>query len=211
MGAQRAAWAVTFDSETASLTNVDHAASLLDLVKAFESVPHCAIAAAAAKHHYCLAVLRLSLAAYRISRSIGVDGVFSRCIVATCGVTAGSGFATTELKLLLRDLVLALSARWPVLRLALYVDDLTLAAAGRFGRAQALVAKATDFAVGLFERMLNLNVSPTKLAAVASRYGIAKDVLVLMKTKKLLACRATKLLGVPFAGGWSRSVKTLKV
>jgi hypothetical protein len=42
------------------------------------------VAAAKAKD-YSVALLRLSLAAYRLARSIGIDGVYSRCIVATRG------------------------------------------------------------------------------------------------------------------------------
>ena len=40
MGAQRAAWAAAFEAEAAKARGHDHAATLLDLVKAFEMIPH---------------------------------------------------------------------------------------------------------------------------------------------------------------------------
>ena len=53
-GAQRAAWTIAFSSETAVLTGFDHAASLLDIAKAFEALPHELIVEAARKHGYHL-------------------------------------------------------------------------------------------------------------------------------------------------------------
>ena len=57
-------------------------------------------------------LLRLSLASYRLPRTIGVDGVHSQKLVATRGIVAGSGFATTELRLLLLGLIKDLLAKW---------------------------------------------------------------------------------------------------
>ena len=98
MGAQRAAWTVAFRAEAAALSAQEHAVALLDLVKAFERVPHHLLAVAAARKGYPLVLLRLSLAAYRMQRVIGIEGVFSRLLIATRGITAGSGTATTELR-----------------------------------------------------------------------------------------------------------------
>ena len=77
---------------------MSHAVALLDLVKAFERIPHKHLVHAALKHGYPIVLLRLSLAAYRIRRAVGVAWVFSCTLVATRGITAGSGFATTELR-----------------------------------------------------------------------------------------------------------------
>ena len=93
MGAQKAAWQAAFDSESAALTGTNHAQSLLDLVKAFETVPHEVLARAAERAGYNMVILRLSLAAYRLLRVLSIEGVFSRLIKATRGITAGSGFA----------------------------------------------------------------------------------------------------------------------
>jgi len=83
MGAQRAAWQAAYGAQTAATTGLYYAQSVLDLVKALERLPHWLIVAAATKHRCNLFVLRLSLAAYRLPRAIGIDGVYSRLVVAT--------------------------------------------------------------------------------------------------------------------------------
>ena len=83
MGAQKASWKEAFAAEAAALGGLEHAQALLDLVKAFETVPHWVLVEAAKFKGYPGVILQLSLAAYRLKRSIGVDGVYSRTIVAT--------------------------------------------------------------------------------------------------------------------------------
>ena len=74
MGAQRAAWAAAFTAENARHGGDEHAQALIDLVKAFEKIPHALLVKAAAKHNFPLRLLRLSLAAYRLQRAIGIGG-----------------------------------------------------------------------------------------------------------------------------------------
>ena len=118
MGAQRAAWQASYAAESAARSGKYFAQSLLDLVKAFEMIPHHLIVSAARKHGYSPWLLRLSLAAYRLPRAIGVEGVYSRQIVACRGITAGSGFATTELRILLLDVIDQTYQLYPSLELA---------------------------------------------------------------------------------------------
>ena len=122
-------------------------ASLLDLVKAFERVPHRLVAEAALRWGFNLVVLRLSFAAYRLHRAIGVDGTFSILLVATRGLTAGSGFATVELRLILHEAMVIAGGRWPCMQLILYVDDLTIAASGALDPSVTDVADATEYFV----------------------------------------------------------------
>ena len=100
----------------------------MDITKAFEKVKHHLIVRAARKHGYNLHVLRLSIAAYRIQRTIGVNGIFSRLILACQGITAGSGFATTELRLLMLDLVDDSYIMFRTLRIKsmFYVDEVII-------------------------------------------------------------------------------------
>ena len=69
-----------------------------------------------------------------------MDGTFSRLIVATRGIIAGSVFATTELRLLMIDAVEHTCHRWPTLQITLYVDDATLDAEGPGDEAAVVVA-----------------------------------------------------------------------
>ena len=105
MGAQRAAWVEAFQAEASCLNEIEHAQALLDLTKAFEMVSHAKLVQAAKKRGYPLSLLRMSLEAYRLNRTVGIDGVYSRIVEPTRGITAGSGFATTELRLLLLDVM----------------------------------------------------------------------------------------------------------
>jgi len=70
MDAQKASWQEAFAAEAAHLDGSEHAQALLDLVKAFETVPHWVLAEAAKLKGYPMAILRLSLAAYRLQRTI---------------------------------------------------------------------------------------------------------------------------------------------
>ena len=63
------------------------AQTLVDLVKAFERVPHQVLAWFALQFGYCGTLLKLSLAAYRLHRAIGIGSIYSRLVVAVRGVT----------------------------------------------------------------------------------------------------------------------------
>ena len=127
MGAQKAAFQIAVVAETAALERIEFGAGLLDLVKAFETVPHHILVQIALEMGYPLVLLRLCLASYRIKRSIGIEGVYSKTVVATRGIIAGSGTATTELKLLLLPLMKMQKQQWANSLIAkVYVDDLTL-------------------------------------------------------------------------------------
>lgn len=131
MGVQRAAWHELFGAEAAVVSKLHYAASLLDLTKAFEFVCHKLLVDEARGNDYSLCVVRLSLAAYKIARAIGVGGVYSALVFALRGITAGSGFATTELRVLLTRVAFEIS-RTPSMGLKVYVDDMTLSSTDRY-------------------------------------------------------------------------------
>ena len=205
MGAQRAAWTSTFSAEAAAANGQAYSAVLLDLVKAFELVDHRELALAAKKHGFSLKILRLSLAAYRIARTLGIEEVYSGTVVANCGITAGSGFATTELRVLLTDLLYDLRRLWPA-SLKLYVDDLTIAAKGEPTYVASVLTQATDYAVTAFTK-LGLKVSKSKSNAVASTAALRRTVVIKTRTKALRPVKHAKLLGVGLIGGKRRTVK----
>ncbi len=68
MGALRASWQVAFRAESAARAGKHYAQALLDLVKAFDKVPHCHVVNAAKRHGFNLWVLRMSLLTYRIPK-----------------------------------------------------------------------------------------------------------------------------------------------
>ena len=75
MGAQRAAWVSAFTAEAARLDNNDFIQAFYDLTKAFDTVQWGLLITAAIKHGYPLLLLRLSVAAYRLKRTVCIDGV----------------------------------------------------------------------------------------------------------------------------------------
>ena len=78
------------------------------MVKAFERVCHISLLNQAKQWRYPLWLLRLTIAAYRLGRRISINGVVSALVTAFRGITAGSVTATTELRLLLLDLIVIL-------------------------------------------------------------------------------------------------------
>ena len=128
------------------MTRIDFAGSLVDLDKAFETVPHHVLVAAARALGYPIVLFRLCLMAYRFPRTIGIDGNYSRTLVATRGITAGSGSATSELRVLLFGMMNELNERCSrQLTVKLYVDDLTLATSGHTRQLVALMIEVVDF------------------------------------------------------------------
>ena len=211
MGAAQASWRVTFRAEAAALRGLEHAQALLDLVKCFEKVPHHVVWRAAKKHRYSLWILRLSLASYRLPRAVGVAGVFSRLITPCLSITAGSGFATTELRIILLDVVDDAHRLWPSVNLTLFVDDLTVDAAGDALSVVSMVAGVTDHVVKHMQDDLLLEVSTKKSVVLAGRASIASIISYASCTGKLSPVRSTKLLGAPNGGGRRRCSAPLKV
>ncbi len=144
-GANVAAWKLAARAEGAAANRAAYAASLLDMVKAFERVPHDKLVHYAVIHGYQLWVLRLSLAAYRLVRVVGINGVFSAGIVASRGITAGSTMATVELRILLLDLLDRTARRFVYVALTCYVDDVFIDAAATERLVDKHVTAATDF------------------------------------------------------------------
>ena len=205
-GAQRAAWEAALGAEHAHMTGLAFIQTLMDMVKAFGTVPHQQLIESASERGFPLWLLRLSLAIYRMPRVIMIERRCSRLIVASRGITAGSTFATTELIALLIGLVDLLNGRWGgIVRLKLYVDDLSMAVAGARSRTTAIAAAATDMAVRFFEDKLFMKVSPTKTVVIGSRPCLAKRVARVVLRPRALAVKVGKLLGTAAAGGVRRA------
>jgi hypothetical protein len=201
-GAQRASWQAAMRAEAANLSGKAYAQSLLDLVKAFDKVPHEPLVEAAKRLGFDLTILRLSLASYRLPRTICIDGLCSRLLVAGRGITAGSGFATFELGVLLHEVVVNLNRRWPPLvQMSLYVDDATLECAHKSPEVvESSIAQATkQVIVDLQARLLEVSVK--KSGVTASSLRIARRAAA---TAGTAAWSRTKMLGVATSAGRRR-------
>ena len=133
------------------------------------------------------------------------------CIIATRGITAGSGFATTELRALLLDVIDNSYAMFPGIDLAVYVDDITPYRSGSSAHFVAeQVSRATDFIVDALQNDFDLEVSAKKSYVLASSVKLAYSVASMSRTGKLSSKRAGFFLGAPVGGGRKRSVRTLR-
>ena len=182
---------------------------------------HKALLAAARRRGYSVTLLRLALAAYRIPRSVRVDGVYTKDLVATRGITAGSSFATSELRLLLLDVVLPVLHQWgDDVDLTLYVDDLSIATKGDPETAAARCADVVRFVVCKLEDGLGMTVSEKKSVVLSSVPAVAQRTAQMVaqppplrqtqRAAKVKAVRKAKHLGVATAAGAARSVVALK-
>ena len=104
--------------------SIEYAAALLDLVKAFDRVPHWLLVREARALGYPLPILRLSLATYRLKRVVRINQVGSKTILADRGIAAGSGFATTEMRLVFIRILDKALLQHPSVNSTLFVDDL---------------------------------------------------------------------------------------
>ena len=154
-----------------------------------------------------MGLLRMSLASYRLKRTVGVDGAYSRTIQATRGITAGSTFATTELRLLLNRMVKDAMKFWMGrVMMTLYVDDLTISVRDATGKAATTLARAVDDAVKVLQCHLQMTVNTVKSKVVASKPSLAIACAAASKSRAVTPAKWGKLLGTPATGGARRNV-----
>ena len=151
-----------------------------------------------------LPLLRLSLAAYRLPRSLAVGGVYSNLVEAERGITAGSGLATSELRVLLLRLLDRISAACPDVTFSIYVDDVTAEATGTPRTiAAALTSAGNLLCDGLVE--LRLTLSTGKCLCTASAASLGHQIVDGMRRHSIRYADRVKSLGVGLGAGVRRN------
>ncbi|HUU60977.1 MAG TPA: reverse transcriptase domain-containing protein, partial [Acidimicrobiia bacterium] len=203
MGAHVAVWKQAARAELAAVVGTDYALVLLDLVKAFERVPHDVVLREAKKLGYPMWLLRLSFATYRLGRVLRVGNVVSTVVVAARGITAGSGFATTELRIMMIDIVDAALKVYPTVSPTLYVDDLGMESCG--GPAHIL-RNLVGFVTMVCRRLVEdrLELSKTKCKLTASTDKVGAMVAIPLSGYGITYERRVKALGAGLGGGRRR-------
>ena len=195
-------WKVAAGAELATRTKQCTMSIMLDLSKAFERIPHAILYAHGVALGFCRRLIRMSLKAYRLPRRIGVNGIFSRLVLALQGVTAGDTFATTYMRLIMLSVMDRGHTLWRELLFELYVDDASIAGAGRQPKRLARrVATAVDFMVTYLQVGIKLEVSSAKSKAVGSLLAMGRHLVRKSRSGKLTAVKNSKLLGTTAAGG----------
>ena len=131
--------------------------------------------------------------------------------VATRGITAGSGTATTELKLLLLPLMRMLKQQWANTLIAkVYVDDLTLIMRGLAGAVVDGLVDVRNFVIHHLQDTLKMQVSKDKSAVVASKPSLALAVTDRVVDATVKAASHAKILGTDLVGGVRRCTYQLR-
>ncbi len=208
-GANVAAWKQAARAELAkAIPGVEYGQVLLDLVKAFDRVPHHILVREALRLGYSLWVLRLSLAAYRLSRVLRVDGAVSTVVVAVCGITAGSGLATTEMRILLMNIVDRACALYPAVTPTLFVDDLSAEGAGT---QRYVLQHLIPFVLCVCDGMTDalLEVSQRKSVCTASSDALGDLLANGLRRYAVQYARRVKSLGVGLGAGIRRNAQVV--
>ena len=170
-----AAWKQACLAELAKAKRKEYVASLLDLVKVFDTVPFDVLIEHGVVLSYCLWILRLCILAYTLGRVLFIDGCCSEPVYATRGLAAGSITATIEPRLFLIVFADRMVAAALHIRLTLYVDDATLETVGYVGSLVAdHVKSVAAFAAGIIDA--GMQFSDKKNVCTVSRASIAREI-----------------------------------
>jgi hypothetical protein len=202
--AVRAAWCQAAQAEAAHAAGTLYGLATLDLKKAFERVPWDHLVFGAVRSGFNLYLLRLSLAAYALEKAILVDGACSAFVRGLRGITAGSTFATIELRVLLLTALDSVAASSRVTTLTVYVDDVSVEAVGPFEVVMRQWPGAIRSVVEQFEAM-RLDFSDTKNMVIASTHRLAAAAVTAAPSAMLHITATTKSLGVGQGAGVRRA------
>ena len=212
-GANVAAWKQAMAAEVAATTDnkVKYAQALLDLVKAFDRIPLWLLVREAIALGYPLRILRLSIAVYKLNRVVRIGSVVSHTVVALRGITAGSGFATAEMRLIMIRAIDAALKLFPRVNPTLFVDDL---AADMTAPANHLVEQLGGFIehVAMFVKDTDQELSSTKSLCTASHKEVGVQLCERWAAKgiSIIYKERVKALGAGLGAGVRRNMTVLR-
>ena len=211
--AQAAVWKQALQAEAATARGEHSAATLVDLVKAFEMVKLEIVWRRGLQLHFPPQILRLTLESFAFVRRLMLSGAVADGVSTLSAVLAGGGFATDALFIVLVRPCDELLVEPSVgnLSICLFVDDLTLHVTGSEREVAEGLAAAVDRCIGKMEGELEMTVSRgrvpwrldsrAKTIAIASSRGLARALEPKMRAYGVATKRKAKLLGVDFSCG----------
>ena len=181
---------------------------LLDLVKAFERIPYRVLMREASRLQYPLRMIRLAIATYRLPRVIRVGTAYSDLVVAIRGIVAGSGLATTEMRIVMINIVDAALAQHPTVTPTLFVDDLS---SEKDGDDEHIVRELGGFNDVVARRIHDdgMEVSQAKSVVSASSPSLGAAMVVNLMPHGIRHTLRVKSLRVGLAAGVRRNVTVL--
>ena len=207
-GATVAAWKQSARGERAHLWGTSYGQALLDLAKAFERIQHKRLVRQAVKLGYPMWMVRLSIATYRMRRVLRIGDVVSDMVVATRGITAGSGTATTEMRLAMIDIIDYALEQFPCVGPTLCVDDVSAEVAGPDKWvARNLGGFIRSVCDGV--REAGMDISTTKSVCTASSPSLTHRIASDLREYDIKPVVRTKSLGVGLAAGNRRNASVI--
>ena len=203
-GADIAAWRQAARAEAAAANRQTYGQLLLDMVKAFERVPHWMLVTEGVALGYPLSILRLSIAAYRLNRKVRIGQVVSASVRAVRGITAGSGFATFEMRVIMIRIIDRALTWYPCIEPTLYVDDLSAERSGTMEEVRTSVVGFGAIVCALLS-ICDMEISKTKSVCTASCNGLGKDIAKGLSRFGIKYEPTVKSLGVGLGAGTRRN------
>ena len=189
---------------TQTSKHIEFANVMLDMVKAFERVPYQWLVAQGAECGYNIAILRLSIAAYRLARTITVDGVCSVLLVATRGITAGAVHATIELRVLIMHWMDQVVVEFPLATITVYVDDTSIESYGTMRTVEhSVVGAVRKFTTSM--RSIGMEFNSSKSVCIASCSELARSLGRGLPNLGVRMARTAKSLGGALSNGKTRN------
>jgi hypothetical protein len=209
-GATVAAWKQAARAELAAALGTSYGQVLLDLVKAFERIPHWVLVREARRLGYPLWLIRLSLATYRLERVLRVGRAISDPIRATRGITAGSGLATTEMRLVMVNIVDQATRAYPSVTPTLFVDDLSAESVAPEGHIKQHLIGFVRMVCGRIASD-GMEASATKSVCAASSVRLGQELAESLSEFGVRFAMRNKSLGVGLGSGVCRNAKVINV
>ena len=208
-GATVAAWKQAARAEHAASVRVDYAQTLLDLVKAFERIPHHVLVREVAALGFPMWFIRLAVATYRLPRVVRVGEAMSRVVVAVRGIVAGSGSATTEMRVVLIRIIDAALLVHPGVTPTLFVDDLGVEVAGG---PKYCESQLVGFVLMVCDAITadGMEVSADKSVCLASTLALGEAVRDGLKQYNVKLVQRAKSLGAGLGAGIRRNTAVMK-
>ena len=208
-GSEAAVWQQSVRAEAATHRGHTTAAMMVDLVKAFESVPLWRVWEAGLRRGLPTRMLRLALEVCSFTRRLVFSRAFSEAVESLSAILAGGGMAVDLLALALEETVGEASRLCPAVVPYLVVDDLTLLACGTEQLAIAQVVQAGRFCIERFEAsgmIVSRNQAwnddgEGKSIALASTPSARRRLATSTRAMGIPVRRKTKNLGVDFGPG----------
>ena len=213
MGANVVAWkqATRAELATTATFRIGYAQALLDLVKAFDRIPHWLIVREAIELGFPLWFVKLSLETYKLTRVIRIQQVVSHEVRAVRGITTGSGSACTEMKLVMIRIILKASEAHPTVTPCCFVDDLSADKAAPDEHVDRELGGFIEVVAAEFKAN-ELELSPTKCVSIASSKALGEKLQARWKELGLHIpyMKGVKSLGAGLGAGVRRNVQVVK-